>query len=87
MRCSWFESTWTYKDNGLMLLWLSTNLITINRHNPLPSAHKTEEAVKNGTKRVFHHYLFYIDVEETGLSRHIWDVEHVGSNPTIYTIR
>ena len=27
----------------------------------------------------------YIDVEESGLSRHIWDVEHVGSNPLTST--
>ena len=26
-------------------------------HNPLPKLQKTQEAVKNGTKRVFHHYL------------------------------
>ena len=28
----------------------------------------------------------HIVVEESGLSRHIWDVEHVGSNPTYYTV-
>ena len=26
------------------------------------------------------------NVEESGLSRHIWDVEHAGSNPAIPTI-
>ena len=36
---------------------MSTIQSGIWKHNPLPKLQKTQEAVKNGTKRVFHHYL------------------------------
>ena len=74
------------QDDGLMLLWLSTNLITTSTDSTLCRALSKTLMKQLRLERDGYSFIVFISrYSVTRLSRLVWDQEAVGSNPAIST--